>query len=299
MTKAKIKGIIIAAVILIAAIIVLSTAYTVKENQFGIVKQFGKVVTIRDNAGFYLKIPFIEEVSYLPKTLLFYDVTPSDVLTSDKKALVVDSYTVWKIIDPLRFVQSVSTTEEMESRLDAATFSVTKNTMGTMLQTSIIQSGASETQRNEVNALITKAVNEQVKAEYGVEVVNIEIKKLDLPESNEAAVYGRMISEREQIAAKYIAEGELEASVIRNDTDKEAAIIISEAQAQAEKLQGEGEAEYMRILADAYHTQDEKDFYAFYRSLEAAKKAIVTDNSGKQVLILSGESELAKILMGE
>mgnify|MGYP003321069349 CR=1 FL=1 len=91
MTKAKIKGIIIAAVILIAAIIVLSTAYTVKENQFGIVKQFGKVVTIRDNAGFYLKIPIIEEVSYLPKTLLFYDVTPSDVLTSDKKALVVDS----------------------------------------------------------------------------------------------------------------------------------------------------------------------------------------------------------------
>ena len=123
-----------------------------------------------------------------------------------------------------------------------------------------LPSGASENSRNEVNGLITEMVNQQVTSEYGVKVMSIEIKKLDLPEDNEAAVYERMISERQQMAAKYIAEGELEASVIRNDTDKQAAIIISEASAEAEKLKGEGEAEYMRIIAEAYATPDQVEF---------------------------------------
>ncbi len=296
--KTRISLIIAGIIIVLAIILVASTAYTVKENQYGIVRQFGKVVSIKDEAGVYIKIPFIEDVSYLPKNLMLYDVTPSEVLTSDKKALVIDSYVVWKITDPLRFVQAIGTIDEMESRLDAATFSVVKNTMGTMEQTSIIQSGASENSRNEVNDMITQKVNEQITGEYGVQVEGIEIKKLDLPEDNEAAVYERMISERKQMAAKYVAEGELQASVIRNDTDKEAAIIISEASAEAEKLKGEGEAEYMRIIAEAYATADQVEFYEFYRSLEAMKKSLLTENGNKRVLILSEDSFIAQMFLG-
>ncbi len=297
--KTKISLIIAGIIVALAVILIASTAYTVGEDQYGIVRQFGKVVSIKDEAGIYIKIPFMEDVSYLPKNLLVYDVTPSDVLTSDKKALVIDSYVVWNITDPLTFVQSIGTVDEMESRLDAATFSVVKNTMGTMEQTSIIQSGASENSRNEVNGLITEMVNQQVTSEYGVKVMSIEIKKLDLPEDNEAAVYERMISERQQMAAKYIAEGELEASVIRNDTDKQAAIIISEAAAEAEKLKGEGEAEYMRIIAEAYATPDQVEFYEFYRSLEAMRKSMVSQNNEKRVLILSQDSFIAQMFMGE
>ncbi len=297
--KTKISLIIAGIIVALAVILIASTAYTVGEDQYGIVRQFGKVVSIKDEAGIYIKIPFMEDVSYLPKNLLVYDVTPSDVLTSDKKALVIDSYVVWKITDPLTFVQSIGTVDEMESRLDAATFSVVKNTMGTMEQTSIIQSGASENSRNEVNGLITEMVNQQVTSEYGVKVMSIEIKKLDLPEDNEAAVYERMISERQQMAAKYIAEGELEASVIRNDTDKQAAIIISEVAADAEKLKGEGEAEYMRIIAEAYATPDQVEFYEFYRSLEAMRIAMATQNNEKRVLILSQDSFIAQMFMGE
>ncbi len=297
--KAKLSLIIAGIIVALAVILIASTAYTVGEDQYGIVRQFGKVVSIKDEAGIYIKIPFMEDVSYLPKNLLVYDVTPSDVLTSDKKALVVDSYVVWKITDPLTFVQSIGTVDEMESRLDAATFSVVKNTMGTMEQTSIIQSGASENSRNEVNGLITEMVNQQVTSEYGVKVMSIEIKKLDLPEDNEAAVYERMISERQQMAAKYIAEGELEASVIRNDTDKQAAIIISEASAEAEKLKGEGEAEYMRIIAEAYATPDQVEFYEFYRSLEAMRIAMANQNNEKRVLILSQDSFIAQMFIGE
>ena len=297
--KAKLSLIIAGIIVALAVILIASTAYTVAEDQYGIVRQFGKVVSIKDEAGIYIQIPFMEDVSYLPKNLLVYDVTPSDVLTSDKKALVVDSYVVWKITDPLTFVQSIGTVDEMESRLDAATFSVVKNTMGTMEQTSIIQSGASENSRNEVNGLITEMVNQQVTNEYGVKVMSIEIKKLDLPEDNESAVYERMISERQQMAAKYIAEGELEASVIRNDTDKQAAIIISEASAEAEKLKGEGEAEYMRIIAEAYATPDQVEFYEFYRSLEAMRIAMATQGTEKRVLILSQDSFIAQMFMGE
>ena len=131
--------------------------YTVGEADYGIIRQFGKVVEIKSEPGLYLKTPFIDEVSYMPKNNRFYDVTPSDVLTSDKKALVIDSYIIWKITDPLAFVQTVATVEEMERRLDASTFSVVKNTMGTMEQSDIIQAGSdTQNNRNALNNLITE-----------------------------------------------------------------------------------------------------------------------------------------------
>ena len=301
MAKTKKTVIIVAAVI--AAVLLLSlissTMYSVGENQFGIVRQFGQVVDIKNDPGLYFKVPFVQEIDYLPKNTQLYDVTPSDVLTSDKKSLVVDSYAIWKIVDPLEFVQSIGTLGEMEGRLDAATYSVVKNTLGTMIQTDIIMAGSDTTNyRNELNKIITDRVNEQVKDEYGVEIVAIEVKKLDLPSDNEAAVYERMISDRKQIAAAYIAEGDLEASKIKNDTDKEAAITVSEAKAKAETLKGEAEAKYMQILAGAYSSSERQDFYSFYRSLETAKTLVSDDGSGNMTLILPKDSELAKIFIG-
>lgn len=300
---AKTKKIIIIVAAVIAAILLLSlissTMYSVGENQFGIVRQFGQVVDIKNDPGLYFKVPFVQEIDYLPKNTQLYDVTPSDVLTSDKKSLVVDSYAIWKIVDPLEFVQSIGTLGEMEGRLDAATYSVVKNTLGTMIQTDIIMAGSDTTNyRNELNKIITDRVNEQVKNEYGVEIVAIEVKKLDLPSDNEAAVYERMISDRKQIAAAYIAEGDLEASKIKNDTDKEAAITVSEAKAKAETLKGEAEAKYMQILAGAYSSSERQDFYSFYRSLETAKTLVKDDSSGNMTLILPKDSELAKIFIG-
>ena len=300
---AKTKKIIIIVAAVIAEILLLSlissTMYSVGENQFGIVRQFGQVVDIKNDPGLYFKVPFVQEIDYLPKNTQLYDVTPSDVLTSDKKSLVVDSYAIWKIVDPLEFVQSIGTLGEMEGRLDAATYSVVKNTLGTMIQTDIIMAGSDTTNyRNELNKIITDRVNEQVKNEYGVEIVAIEVKKLDLPSDNEAAVYERMISDRKQIAAAYIAEGDLEASKIKNDTDKEAAITVSEAKAKAETLKGEAEAKYMQILAGAYSSSERQDFYSFYRSLETAKTLVKDDGSGNMTLILPKDSELAKIFIG-
>lgn len=300
---AKTKKIVIIAAAVIAVILLLSlissTMYSVGENQFGIVRQFGQVVDIKNDPGLYFKIPFVQEIDYLPKNTQLYDVTPSDVLTSDKKSLVVDSYAIWKIVDPLEFVQSIGTLGEMEGRLDAATYSVVKNTLGTMIQTDIIMAGSDTTNyRNELNKIITDRVNEQVKDEYGVEIVAIEVKKLDLPSDNEAAVYERMISDRKQIAAAYIAEGDLEASKIKNDTDKEAAITVSEAKAKAETLKGEAEAKYMQILAGAYSSSERQDFYSFYRSLETAKTLVKDDENGNMTLILPKDSELAKIFIG-
>lgn len=300
---AKTKKIIVIAAAVIAVILLLSlissTMYSVGENQFGIVRQFGQVVDIKNDSGLYFKVPFVQEIDYLPKNTQLYDVTPSDVLTSDKKSLVVDSYAIWKIVDPLEFVQSIGTLGEMEGRLDAATYSVVKNTLGTMIQTDIIMAGSDTTNyRNELNKIITDRVNEQVKDEYGVEIVAIEVKKLDLPSDNEAAVYERMISDRKQIAAAYIAEGDLEASKIKNDTDKEAAITVSEAKAKAETLKGEAEAKYMQILAGAYSSSERQDFYSFYRSLETAKTLVKDDGNGNMTLILPKDSELAKIFIG-
>ncbi len=285
---------IFALIIIIAAIVLFSSMYTVREDEFGIVKMFGKITTVRDEAGLYLKVPFVEEVSSLPKNKLMYDVPSSELLTSDAKSLVVDNYVIWVIEDPTLFTQRVGTVNEMEKRLDATIYSVVKNTMGTKLQTEIISAG--EGNRNEVNKQITEQVNSNLSSEYGVSVLSVEIKKLDLPTDNESAVYARMISDREQIAAALKAEGELEASKIRNETDKQAAIIVSAAKAESDKISGEAEAEYMRIMAAAYNSTEKQEFYEFLRSLDAAR---ISMSDGKKVLILPASSVIGKIFIGE
>lgn len=278
----------------IAAVAVLiiggSSMIVTQQNEYKLVRQFGKVNRIIDTPGISFKIPFIQSADTLPKETLLYDMVPSDVITRDKKTMISDSYVLWKIEEPLKFAQTLNfSLANAESRINTVVYNATKNVISSMNQDEVIsgRSGA-----------LAEAVMKEVGSnmdQYGIKVLSYETKQLDLPDDNKAAVYERMISERNNIAATYTAQGEAEAKVIRNSTDKEIAIKISEAEKQSEILEAEGEAEYMKILADAYSDENKQDFYSFVRSLDALKASMTGEN---KTVILSEDSPIAQIFEG-
>ena len=287
------KTILIAAIVLLAVIIVSGSFYTLEENQYACVFRFSEIVGVEDTAGAHFKIPFVDSVRYYSKATQFYDIPPSEVLTSDKQNMTVDCYVLWSISDPQQFYRALGTTSRAEERLDAITYSVLKTAMGTLAQADIINMNDGA-ERNEIYEGIATKVDSQA-ATYGIHVEDVKIKQFDLPDSNLNAVYSRMISERNQMAEKYTADGNYEASIIRNDVDKQVNILVSNAKAEAAKLEAEGEAEYMRLLAEAYNSEDKKDFYEFTLALDALKKSLT---GGDKTVILDADSALAKILMG-
>jgi membrane protease subunit HflC len=293
-TKKKSKlGFLVKLIIFIVLVIsVTNTAYIVRENEYAYVTRFSKFVKIQDTAGLHFKLPLLDKIEKIPQYRMMYDIPPSEVLTGDKKTLVVDNFTVWQIDDPYTFMRTVSRISEMENRIDAIVYNAVKNTLGTMDQTAIINSDNSSI--DDVNNKITELVNAQLK-NYGVSTVAVEIKRFDLPEDNESAVYNRMISERTQMAESFRAEGNLEASKIVNETDKEVAILLSKASATAEELKGQGESEYMKIIAEAYSTEDRMNYYEFIRSLEALKVTM----KGEKTLILPADSFIVRVLNGK
>ena len=288
------KKAIIAIVIVLAVIIGLgSSLFTVRENEYACTVRFSQIIDTTGESGLHFKVPFVDSVKYFSKATMLYDIPPSEVLTSDKQNMTVDCYVLWKIEDPKKFYQTLGNATVAEQRLDALTYTALKNTMGTLAQADIINMNDGA-ERNEIYDGITVIVDSQA-ATYGISVEDVKIKRFDLPESNLNAVYSRMISERNQIAEKYTADGNYEASIIRNDVDKQVNIIVSNAAAEAAALEAEGEAEYMRLLAEAYDTQDEKDFYEFTLALDALKQSL---NGSEKTVILDANSELAQILMG-
>lgn len=261
-----------------------------RQNEYKLVRQFGKVQRVIDQPGLSLKIPFIETTATLPKQTLLYDLAPSDVITRDKKTMITDSYVIWKISDPLKFARTLnSSIENGESRINTAVYNATKNAISSMSQDEVITS-----RDGELSAMVMDAVDDNME-QYGISVMLFETKQLDLPDDNKEAVYERMISERDNIAATYTAEGSSEAKVIRNTTDKEVAIQISEAEKQAEILEAEGEQEYMRILAEAYGEEGRTEFYSFVRSLDALRNSMKGEN---KTVILSEDSPIAQIFDG-
>ena len=281
------------ALAVVLVFVLMNSVYTVKENEYACRVQFTKIVDTTDEAGLHLKIPFVDSVKYFSKATTLYDIPPSEVLTSDKQNMTVDCYVLWKINDPLKFYQTLGTPLAAEDRLNALTYNELKTVMGTLAQADIInmEDGA---KRNDIYESIASDVNELAQT-YGISVVDVKIKQFDLPESNLNAVYNRMISERNQMAEKYTAEGNQEAAMIRNQVDRDVNIMISNAQAQAAELEAEGEAEYMRLLAEAYDSEDKKDFYEFTLALDALKKSLT---GSEKTVILDANSELAQILMG-
>ena len=281
------RRILILALIVALLVGVGSCFVVTRENEYTIIRQFGKVVDIRDTAGISFKLPILQDRQTLPKMVLLYDLPVSDVITKDKKTMVADSFVLWKIADPQKFIQTLnSSVSNAESRLSTLVYNSMKNTISGMNQSEVISG-----RDGELAAAIKAGVGDGLE-QYGISLIAIETKRLDLPDDNKEAVYQRMISERNNIAAQYTAEGESEAQKIRSDTDKEVQIMVSEAKAQAEILEAEGEAEYMRVLSDAYSNGDKADFYNFVRSLDAARASL----SGEEnVLILGQDSPLAEI----
>lgn len=288
----KKKIIVIAAVVLVAAVVLFGSMFTVREDEYGCTVRVSKIVSTTDEAGLHFKLPFIDSVKYFPKATMLYDIPPSEVLTADKQNMTVDCYVLWRIADPLKFYQSLGNTTVAEERLNALTYNALKNVMGTLSQSDIINMDDAD-ERNNIYEGIASDVD-TLAANYGIEIEDVKIKRFDLPEANESAVYTRMISERQQIAEKYTADGNYEASLIRNDVDKQVNIIVSNAEAEAAKLVAEGEAEYMRMLAEAYNTPDKQDFYEFTLALDALKQTL---NGDEKTIILGEDSDLAQILM--
>lgn len=282
--------------IFLAAILVLALASSfcfvvTEEDEYSLIRQFGKIDHVETEAGISLKIPFLQSVEKLPKKTLIYDLTPSDVITADKKTMISDSYILWHISDPLKFAQTLnSSVSNAENRLDTIVYNATKNIISSMSQDEVISGRDGELSIAVIDNIGNTLDN------YGIELLSFELKQLDLPNDNKSAVYERMISERDNIAATYTAEGAAEARIIRNTTDAEITILLSEAEKNAEILLAEGEAEYMRILSEAYNDSAKADFYSFVRSLDAVKATMTGSN---KTVILSPESPIAEIFYGK
>ena len=277
--------------LLIIALLLSGSCFVItQQNEYTIVRQFGAVVDIVDEPGLSMKLPFLQSTSTLPKTEMLYDLAVSDVITSDKKSMVADSFVLWRISDPLKFIQTLSgNLANAEYRIDTVVYNSLKTVISSMRQEEVI-SGR--------DGLLAQKIMDNVGDtfdKYGITILAIETKRIDLPDENKSAVYTRMISERDNIAASYAAEGEAEAKQIRNEADKTVQITLSQAEAQADKLRAEGEAEYMRILSEVYDTAEEADFYEFMRALDMARNSLGGENN---TLVISSDSPIASILNG-
>lgn len=279
--------VLILILLIVLLILVAAGTYVVRQNEYGVILQFGAVVDVKDAPGLYLKIPFIQTTTTLPNTVLLYDLPVSDLLSADKTSLIADCFAIWSIDDPRLFIETLSgSIESAESRINANVYNALKTVMSSMTRDQII-SGRSGAVVEAIMSNIGDAFER-----YGIELHAVETKKIDLPDDNKSAVYTRMISERNNIAAGYLADGEREAKEIRNDADKKVEITLAEARAQAEITKAEGDAEYMRILSEVYDTEEEAEFYTFMIALDALKSSMTGE---EKTLILDASSPIAQI----
>jgi len=286
-----VRRILLVVLLLVLLITGASSIVITQENEYSLVRQFGRIDYVVSEAGISFKLPFIQSVDKLPKQTLLYDLPSSDVITSDKKTMICDSYILWRISDPQKFAQTLnSSISNAESRLDVIVYNSTKNVISSTSQDDVISG-----RDGELSAAIIANIGNSLD-QYGIELLSFETKKLDLPSDNKASVYERMISERDNIAATYTAEGSSEAQIIRNTTDKEVTVLLSEAEKEAAILIAEGEAEYMRILSEAYNDASKQEFYTFVRSLDALKLSM---KGGNKTVILSPDSPIAQIFYGK
>ncbi len=263
--------------------------YVVGPNEYAALFEFGKIVSVSDTPGIKYKLPTVNTVRYISKKLHLYDIPRSGVITKDKKSMIADNYVTWRVIDPVKYIQTLNAVESRaRERIEAAVYNAIKNVISSMTQDEVI-----EARGGNLSTKIAEDSNSDI-GMYGIMIVQTEMKALDLPDDNKAAVYERMISERQNIAASYTAEGNSEAQKIRNRTDREAAIKAAEAEQKAAILIAEGEAQYMKILQSAYDTPEKAEFYNFLRSLDALKKSM--KGKGEKIIILDKNSAIGKIL---
>ena len=253
---------IIAVVLLVAS----QSIFTVDETQVVLVTELGKFKRSIEEPGLHFKVPFIEQLRVYDARLLNYDASPAEILTLDKKNLVIDNYARWRIADPLVFYQRVGTIAGAQSRLDDIIFSELREELGKVAQSDII-----DQHRQGIMEIVAEKSAKKAK-EYGIKLVDVRIKRADLPREVEESVYARMASERARIAKRYRSEGAEEAAKLRAETDKERAILLAEANRKAEETRGEGEAEAVKIYAAAY--QKDPEFYVFLRTLDTYRTTL-------------------------
>ncbi len=272
------------AAIIVATVIWNSAFYRVDQWAQALVIQLGEPVRTVREPGLYFKIPFIQSVEYFDKRLLLYDAAPKELLTRDKQQLVVDNFARWRIVEPLAYYRTLRNEGAAQSRLDDIIYSNVRENLGRQTLQEIVS-----TRRTELMKEITRASDERVR-QFGIEVVDVRVKRADLPEKNEQNVFRRMTAERERQAKKFRAEGDEEARKIRSEAEKQRKIIMAEAQKQSEIVRGGGEAKAVKIFADAYGRDPE--FFKLQRTLEAYDKAI---SEGTQ-LVVSPDSEFFRYL---
>ena len=296
-------------------------------NQYKVIKTMGKISRVTTEPGFSLRIPLVQSETTIQKSKQLYDIAPTEIYTSDKKKMEVDAYIIWRVADPIKFTQTLNSSKaSAESKISAMVYGALKATVSATSQEELIASRDSALDKSdEADSLSDvniqdmpseepedgmKVIDENTKVislsnkileqlskdydpeQYGIEIQMVKIKKLDLPDENKDAVYNRMITERKNIAAAYKAQGDSEAQKIRNTTDRETAVMLSEADAKAAQIEAEGEAEYMKILSEAYNDPDKAEYYLFVRQLDAAKKSL---KNGNTTLFLDSDSPLASI----
>jgi len=283
------KFLTIAALALVALTLLYRTAFTIDETQFAVVTQFGKPVRTITTAGLKLKWPWQSLLSF-EKRLMVYNPRPSEFLTRDKKNIVVDNYVAWRVADPNRFLQTVNDLTGAEMRLHDTVWAAAAAALGNTDLSALVSVRPEDVKVQDVMRQVADQSRARALDQYGIEIVDVRMKRLNLPAQNRESVFARMRSERERIAKQYRAEGEAEALKIRAEADKEKARIISEAYREAEKIRGDGDAQSTRIYAEAY-SRDPK-FYKLVRTLEAYKKVIDPNTTA----ILSSDSELLKLL---
>ena len=279
-------------VLLIAVILfIFSNLFIVKEGEYKVIRQFGEVVRIVDKPGLNYKIPFLQSVTTLPKYQMIYDVKEAEINTKDKKRMIIDNYVVWKITDPKLMIGNARTTENAESRMEEFIYSVVRSELGQLNYDEIINDEKST--RGSLNDRVTEKVNELLATDqYGIVVIDVRMKRTDLPAENEQSVYTRMISERESKAQEYLSMGDAEKNKITAGTDKTVQELLATAKADAETIRGEGEAEAAKVYNQSY--SKDAEFYSVFRTLESYKKTI----NGETVLVLPSDSPYARLLMG-
>ena len=270
-------------ILVLVALFALSTMIMVDETEQIVILQFGKPIRTIKDPGLNWKFPAPFQTSNsFEKRLLEYDVPPEEILSKDKKSLIIDNYVRWRIVDPLLFLQTVRAVPTAKTRLDDIVYSELRQELGTHDMVEII----TET-RELIMEKVTKASNEET-SKYGIEVIDVRIRRVDLPRENEASIYARMEAERKRQANKFRSEGEEEAQKIRAATDRDKTVILAEAYKKSQLIRGEGEAKALDIYAASY--SKDTDFYEFTRTLEIYEKVI----DKKTTLVLPGDSKLFK-----
>lgn len=282
---------IIIPVVVMTLIIGLSSMVITKPGEYRVIKQFGKIVRVEENDGsshgVSFKIPFVQSETVISSKVKLSDLPVSDVMTSDKKSMIADCFVLWNIEEPVKFIQKLSGSQQnAESRISSNVYNALKNVISSLTQEEVISG-----RDGELAALLTEKLGTNLES-YGIKVEKIETKMLDLPDENKDAVYNRMISERNNIAASYTAQGEQQAQEIKNDTNEKVTVLLAQAQKQADTIIAEGEAQYMKILSDAYNDESKADFYGFVRQLDAVKTTLA---KGEHSIVLDKDSPIAEL----